>query len=90
MEGKDEPTLPEPLRSNIDVLIPRKGFWLALTSQNSKKHGYLKDGLGHSWPEYGSEGEQMVLFGDVEGGAAKIVPGDYFDGVYMCDSDDEE
>ena len=46
--------------------------------------------MGHSWPEYGSEGEQMVLFGDVEGGAAKLIPGDYYDGVYMCASEDEE
>jgi len=66
------------------------GFWLALASQSSKSNGDLKDGLGRSWPEYGSEGEKMVLFGDVEGGAAKIVPGDYFDGVYMCEDADEE
>jgi len=26
----------------------------------------------------------MVLFGDVEGGAAEVVPGDYLDEVYMC------
>jgi hypothetical protein len=32
----------------------------------------------------------MILFGDVEGGAAKIVPGDYFDGVYMCENEEEE
>ena len=30
------------------------------------------------------------MFGDAEGGAAKVVPGDYFDGVYMCDSEDKE
>jgi hypothetical protein len=31
----------------------------------------------------------MVLFGDAERGAAKVVPGGYYDGVYMCDSEDE-
>jgi hypothetical protein len=68
----------------------KSGFWLSLASQDPKSHEDLKDGIGHSWPEYGSEDEKMVLFGDAEGGAAKVVPGDYFDGVYMCDSADEE
>jgi len=67
-----------------------EGFWLSLASQGSKSDGDLEDGQGHSWPEYGSEGERMVLFGDVEGGAASVVPGDYFDGVYMCGSEEEE
>jgi hypothetical protein len=30
----------------------------------------------------------MVLFGDVEGGAARVVPGDYFDDVYVCDEEE--
>ena len=79
------------IKKKNDKLIPQKpGFWLSLASQNSKSSEDLKDGVGHSRPEYGSEGEQMVLFGDVEGGAAKLVPGDYYDGVYMCASEDEE
>lgn len=77
-----DPTQTDPLNA---------GFWLSLASQTPKSaQTNLKDGQGHSWPEYGSGGEQMVLFGDVEGGAAKVVPGDYYEGVYMCDSEEEE
>jgi hypothetical protein len=81
----------DPFDPSLSLPNSRKsGFWLSLASQDSKSHEDLKDGIGHSWPEYGPEDEKMVLFGDAEGGAAKVVPGDYFDGVYMCDSADEE
>jgi hypothetical protein len=42
------------------------------------------DGLGHTWPEYGKS-EDMVLFGNLTG-PTLIVPGDYNDAVYMCDT----
>jgi hypothetical protein len=44
------------------------------------------DGLGHTWPEY-SKSEDMVLFGN-KTGPTLIVPGDYYDAVYMCDTED--
>lgn len=79
---------PNSLTPTITEQKPTTGFWLSLASIASKSSpsdpADLKDGLGHSWPEYGSEGDKMVLFGDVRGGAAEVVAGDYFDGVYMC------
>lgn len=42
------------------------------------------DGLGHTWPEYGKS-QEMVMFGN-KTGPTLIVPGNYYDNVYMCDT----
>jgi hypothetical protein len=57
-----------------------QGFWYSLAAQSSDEP---VDGLGHTSPEY-STSEDMVLFGN-KTGATLIVPGDYYDAVYMCD-----
>jgi hypothetical protein len=53
-----------------------KGFWYSLAAQSSDEP---VDGLGHTWPEYSKSEDGNKT------GPTLIVPGDYYDGVYMCD-----